>query len=203
MIEIFQELAMLFNKNGFRLYMIGGTSRDYLLNKKIDDIDLVSDATPDEMKTFLENASYTFARFGTVRVKYQNQHIDITTLRVEDGYLDFRHPGKIKFVKSLEEDYARRDFTINAIYIDENFKIHDFSGGLDDLKNKIIRFIGDPTTRIKEDPLRILRAIRFQKKLGFSIEENTLKAIQENSSLLNELNIDKVKEEIRKLEKEF
>ena len=196
--EIFTKLVSIFKENGYRLYMIGGTTRDYLLGLDVFDFDFVTDATPDEIKTFLPDADFTFAKFGSVRVKVDGIKVDVTTLRVEEDYNDFRHPGKIRFVKTLNEDYVRRDFTINAIYIDEDFKVIDPSGGLDDLKNKLIRFIGDPEKRIKEDPLRILRAKRFAEKLGFKIEEKSQKAIENLSYLLDKLNPEKIKEEERK-----
>lgn len=196
--KLFDYLSTLFNKNGYRLYMIGGTSRDYLLKINVDDFDFVSDATPTQMKEFLSDANYRFEKFGTVKLKLFNQKVDITTLRIENSYKDFRHPSEIIFTKDLIKDYVRRDFTINAIYIDEKYMVHDFCNGIDDLNNHIIRFIGDPYTRIKEDPLRILRAERFAKKLNFTIEEKSLKAIKENYSLINELNPQKVKEEKRK-----
>ena len=156
------------------------------------------DATPEEIKTFLPGADFTFAKFGSVRVKVDGVKVDVTTLRVEEDYEDFRHPGKIKFVKSVEEDYVRRDFTINAIYMDGDFKVIDPSNGLEDLNNKLIRFIGDPEKRIKEDPLRILRAKRFANKLGFKIEEDSQKAIEKLNYLLDKLNPEKIKEEERK-----
>lgn len=196
--EIFINLAKLFNTNGFRLYIIGGTSRDYLLGIDFIDYDFCTDATPYQMKKFLVDASYTFEKYGSVQLKIDGVHIDITTLRVEDEYVDNRHPMKIRFTNKLEEDYKRRDFTINAIYIDEEFNTIDFCGGLNDLKNKIIRFIGDPETRIKEDPLRILRAERFKKKLNFEIESSSLNAINLNRDLINKLNPQKVIQELKK-----
>lgn len=196
--EIFTKLVNIFKENGYRLYMIGGTTRDYLLGLDVFDFDFVTDATPEEIKTFLPNADFTFAKFGSVRVKVNGVKVDVTTLRVEEDYEDFRHPGKIRFVKTIEEDYVRRDFTINAIYIDEDFKVIDPSHGLEDLNNKLIRFIGDPEKRIKEDPLRILRANRFANKLGFKIEENSQKAMEKLNYLLDKLNPDKIKEEERK-----
>lgn len=196
--EIFTKLAKLFNDNGYRLFMIGGTTRDYLLNKEVYDYDFVSDATPEEMSKFLLDANYHFAKFGSVRTKVDGIRVDITTLRVEGEYLDSRHPSKIEYVKEIEKDYVRRDFTINAIYMDENFKIIDPSNGTKDLKKGIIRFIGDPTKRIKEDPLRILRAERFAKKLNFIIEPKSLEAIENNRQLLAKINPDKIKEEERK-----
>ena len=196
--EIFKKLSQLFNSHGFRLYMIGGTTRDFLLGKEVFDYDFVSDATPDDMKVFLKDAEYYFAKYGSVKVKVDGVHVDITTLRKEGAYQDYRHPSEITYVKSIDEDYVRRDFTINAIYMDENFNIIDPSNGVKDLENKIIRFIGDPQKRIEEDPLRILRAERFAKKLNFVIEENSLKAIEKNRYLLDKINPEKIKEEIRK-----
>lgn len=196
--EIFTKLTDIFNKNGFKLYMIGGTTRDYLLGLDVFDFDFVSDATPDEMSKFLDDADFTFAKFGAVRVKVDGIKADVTTLRVEEDYFDYRHPGKIRFVRTIEEDYKRRDFTINAIYMDESFKVIDPANGQADLKAKLIRFIGDPEKRIKEDPLRILRAKRFAEKLGFEIEEKSQKAIEKLSYLVDKLNPDKIKEEERK-----
>ena len=198
--EIFFKLAKLFNDNGYRLFVIGGTSRDYLLNKEVYDYDFVSDATPIDMKKFLPEANYHFEKYGSVRTKVDGVHVDITTLRIEEGYSDYRHPSKITYVKEIEKDYVRRDFTINAIYLDEKLNVIDPAHGLDDLKNKLIRFIGDPKTRIKEDPLRILRAERFAKKLKFVIEPKSLEAIEKYRDLLAKINPEKIKEEIRKSE---
>ena len=198
---IFDYLKEIFNKNGFRLFMIGGASRDYLLKRSIDDYDFVTDATPSEINKFLvvDNA---FERFGTVKYKYNNKKIDITTLREEGDYNDSRHPSFIKFVKDINLDYKRRDFTINAIYIDENYNIIDPTGfGINDLKMKILRTIGNPDIRIKEDPLRILRAKRFCLEYGLIMEEDTKIAISKNKSLLDLINKDKINEEKKKLEK--
>ena len=153
------------------------------------------------MKSFLKDANYQFAKFGSVRIKVDRIHIDITTLRKEGEYLDYRHPSSITYVKSLDEDYVRRDFTVNAIYMDEHFKIIDPSNGVKDLENKLIRFIGEPEKRIKEDPLRILRAERFAKKLNFEIEENSKASIEKYRYLLDKINPDKIKEEISKSNK--
>lgn len=195
---IFLNLGNLFEKFGFSLYIIGGTSRDFLLGRPVDDYDFVTDATPDEMKEFLENADYTFSKFGTIKLSFYGKKIDIVTLRTEGEYVDYRHPKTIKYIRSIEEDYIRRDFTINALYIDKNFNVFDFCGGLQDLKKGIIRFIGDPEKRIIEDPLRILRAERFAKKLGFVIDGQALEAMNKNRHLLKELNPDKVREEQNK-----
>lgn len=198
--NVFDSVALIFNRHGYRLYMVGGATRDYLLDRPILDYDFVTDATPEEMKAFLPDADYTFSKFGTVRIKVNHVKVDITTLRIEDEYIDFRHPSKVVFTKDIKKDYVRRDFTINAIYMDEEYNIIDYCGGLNDLNNKLIRFIGDPDKRIKEDPLRILRAERFEKKLGFKIEDETFKAIERNRHLIEELNPQKVQAELKKME---
>jgi len=195
---IFDHLKNIFNENGFRLFMVGGTSRDYILNKIIDDYDLVSDATPDDIKKFL-SVDMTFAKYGTVRYKYDNKKIDIITFRVESGYVDSRHPSKIAFVKTPEEDYLRRDFTIGAIYIDENYNIIDpTKRGVKDLQNRQLVVIGDPLIRFKEDPLRLLRAKRFIKKYDLHVDDELKKVMHDNLYLLDNLNKDKILEEKKK-----
>jgi tRNA nucleotidyltransferase/poly(A) polymerase len=196
--EIFLRLSSLYAEHGHRLFLIGGTSRDLLLGIDPSDIDLVTDATPEEEKAFLPDLEMTFARFGSVHLKTEAGDIDITTLRRESGYKDSRHPSKIEFIRDLKEDSLRRDFTINALYIDCQGNVSDYHGGLEDLKNRLIRFIGDPATRIQEDPLRILRAERFAKRLGFQIEENTQKAMEEHRDLLRLLNPEKIAMEMKK-----
>ncbi len=196
--EIFLRLSSLYAEHGHRLFLIGGTSRDLLLRIDPSDIDLVTDATPEEEKAFLPDLEMTFARFGSVHLKTEAGDIDITTLRRESGYKDSRHPSKIEFIRDLKEDSLRRDFTINALYIDCQGNVSDYHGGLEDLKNRLIRFIGDPATRIQEDPLRILRAERFAKRLGFQIEEKTEKAMEEHRDLLRLLNPEKIAMEMKK-----
>lgn len=190
--DVFTLIAKEFREHGFSLYMVGGTSRDFLLGKSIEDYDFATDATPDEMKTFYPEADYTFSRFGCVKIKLNNTHADITTLRVESGYVDYRHPSKIIFCKSIFVDSFRRDFTINALYIDLDGNVYDFHQGIKDLRGSLIRFIGNPAIRIKEDPLRILRAERFSSRLGFEIEANSKVAISSSYNLLDNLNPEKV-----------
>ena len=199
--EIFEYLKKIFNEHNFHLYMIGSTSRDFLMKREIEDYDFVTDATPDEVLSFLD-CNTTYKKFGTLSLKVNNKHCDIVTLRKESDYLDLRHPSKIEFIKDINEDYKRRDFTINAIYIDEDYKVKDVSkDGVNDLNNKILRFIGDPTKRIKEDPLRILRAKRFIVEYGLTPEKETLKALKENKDLISTIKEGKIIEEKRKFDK--
>ena len=196
--QVFLKLAKLFLDNGYNLYMVGGTSRDYLLNKEILDFDFATDATQDEMKSFLDVNS-SFSSLGSMSIKFDGVKVDITTLRKEDEYDDSRHPSKVEFVKDTSIDYLRRDFTINAIYIDSNGIVIDHTSGLSDLKNKVIKMIGNPEIRFKEDPLRILRAIRFSFTLGFNLDKDIVDAIENNKSLLKKLNFIKCAEEIEKM----
>ena len=196
--ELFKFLDKTFKENGFSIFEVGGSVRDELLGLDVFDFDFATDATPEEMMKFLPNANDTFAKFGCIKYKGEHGRAEITTFRVEESYDDFRHPNKIRFVKSLDEDFKRRDFTINAIYKDINGKFYDPSNGVLDIKNKVIRFIGNPEKRIQEDPLRILRAKRFASKLGFEIEPESKKAMEKLAYLLEKLNPDKIREEERK-----
>lgn len=197
-LELFSKIFNLFSNNGYTLFMVGGTVRDYLLGLELFDMDVVTDATPNQMKEFLSDADYTFAKFGSVKLKIDNVKFDITTMRKESQYEDARHPNRVVFCRSLEEDVRRRDFTINGLYMDKNLKIYDFVSGQADLRNKIIRTIGNSDKRIKEDPLRIVRALRFAIEFDFSIDEDLQNAINNNKDLLKKLNPAKIEEEFRK-----
>lgn len=197
--EIFLSLSKEFEAHGFHLYQVGGTTRDFLLHREIKDVDLCSDATPEEMLTFLKGAIPTFARFGSLRLPLEKGHVDITSFRKEEDYIDHRHPQKITFIRDLNQDAQRRDFTINAIYMDAEGNLYDPTNGREDLKAHLIRTIGDPFIRFEEDPLRIIRAIRFSLLLSFQIEEHTAQAMKDKKELLRYINPQKIKEEIRKM----
>ena len=197
-LRAFVRLCELFKERGYHAYLVGGSVRDYLLKKNFSDLDIATDATPEEMKLFLNDVDYTFAKFGSVKVKCYKFSFDVTTFRKESEYRDFRHPGRIEFTRDIKVDALRRDFTINALYLDQNFEVLDLVGGKKDIDDKIIRMIGNPLTRLKEDPLRIVRALRFSYDLDFKIEEELAKAINENVSLLKELNVEKIKQEVSK-----
>ncbi len=197
-LPVFDALKSLYGEGGFALYMVGGATRDFCLGRSFDDYDFATDALPEESLSLLPNADASFKRFGTIKTKILSCSCDITTLREEGDYSDYRHPRFIKFVKSPFLDSKRRDFTINALYLDKDYKILDFHGGLKDLNDKIIRFIGDPYKRIQEDPLRIVRAERFEKLLGFSLEKETKKAMETLRPLLKEIRREKILEERKK-----
>ena len=196
----FLSLNKLFEDNGFSLYMVGGTVRDYLMGLPLDDMDVVTDATPEDIKKFLPDASFVFARFGSVSFKTEKKvKFDITTLREEKGYEDARHPDKIHFVKDLSIDVKRRDFTVNALYMNSKLEVIDYINGQEDLKNHTLRMVGNPDLRIKEDPLRIIRALRFSIDYKLDIDNELDKAIRNNISLLEKLNIEKIRQDIRKI----
>ena len=197
-LPLFKKYEKLFRSHRYPLFMVGGTSRDLLLGQEPSDFDFVTSATPEQERSFLPDADYSFAKFGSIKFKEEGKEIDVTTFREEGEYKDFRHPSYIRFISSPEEDSKRRDFTINALYLDGEGNVLDFHGGLKDLREKKIRFIGNPDVRIQEDPLRILRAERFAKRLGFTLEEETDKAIKKLRPLLAKLNPLKVKQEMEK-----
>lgn len=195
----YQNLSKLFKDNGYQLYLVGGTVRDYLLGLSLSDMDAVTDATPEQMKAFLSDADFTFAKFGSVKCHYSETKFDITTLREENGYVDSRHPENIKFVKDLSVDVKRRDFTINGLYLNDKFEVIDLVEGFADLNNRILRCIGDPEIRIKEDPLRIIRAIRFKIDLNLEFDESLRMVMKNNIALLDKINPDKIKQDLNKM----
>lgn len=197
-IELFLELADLYKDHGYKLYMVGGSVRDYLLSISLTDMDLVTDATPEQEKLFLENADYTFERFGSIKLKYKDVKFDITTFRKEAGYVDLRHPNVVFFTKDIKEDYPRRDLTINALYLNDKLEVIDYVNGQNDLKNKVIKMVGDPLKRIEEDPLRIIRIYRFVLDLDFKIDEDLEKIIVSSTGLTSRLRKEKIVEEIHK-----
>ena len=200
-LSAFISLADLFDKHGYKLYLVGGTVRDYLLDLPLTDMDAVTDATPIEIIKFLPTADTTFAHLGSLKYKDENGvKFDITTLREESGYLDSRHPSKVIFVDDPKDDYQRRDFTVNAMYMDKDLKIYDFCGGQQDLKNRILRMVGNPDQRLKEDPLRILRAIRFHLMYNLKIEDSLMEAMRDRFYLLKNLNDAKIESEMSKID---
>ncbi len=164
-------------KNGYQAYYVGGLVRDYILKKSIKDIDITTDALPNELISMFENVVPTGIKHGTVTVIIGNIPIEITTFRVESEYVDHRRPENVFFIKDLYLDLARRDFTINAIAMNMNYELIDPFNGLIDIEQKLIRTVGKAQERFLEDPLRILRAIRFVGELGFNITDTTLDAI--------------------------
>lgn len=173
-------------ENGYQAYVVGGAVRDFLMGKTPHDYDLTSDALPSQISDVFKDfyQEHSGEKHGTIRVIIDHKPIEITTFRCDEGYTDYRRPDNVEFVKDVYIDSKRRDFSINAFYYSEGH-IYDFHEGLEDLNNKVIKTIGNPSTRFHEDALRILRAIRFSAKLGYEIESKTKAALLDCKEELN------------------
>ena len=195
---------------GFESYLVGGCVRDLILNKKPKDWDFTTNAKPEEILKIFERSFYD-NKFGTVGVITESEDetlkvVEITTYRKEGKYSDKRHPDEIKFADKLEEDLKRRDFTINALALEIKSKIPqpefvliDLFNGVKDLKNKIIRAVGEPDERFNEDALRLMRAVRFAAELDFEIEEKTKEAIKKNAHLIELIAKERIRDELIKI----
>lgn len=185
--------------NGFECVVVGGCVRDSLIDKEPDDWDLATSATPDEvMEVFPDmRIEPTGIKHGTVSIIIDHIQYEITTYRIDGKYSDHRRPDKVKFTRNIEDDLSRRDFTVNAIAFDGENIIDPF-GGIDDLSHKIIRCVGNPDDRFQEDPLRILRAIRFASKYKMEIEEETSHAMFKFAPLLERVAIERKTKEFSK-----
>lgn len=173
-------------ENGYQAYVVGGAVRDFLMGKTPHDYDLTSDALPSQISDVFKDfyQEHSGEKHGTIRVIIDHKPIEITTFRCDEGYTDYRRPDNVEFVKDAYIDSKRRDFSINAFYYSEGH-IYDFHEGLEDLNNKVIKTIGNPSARFHEDALRILRAIRFSAKLGYEIESKTKTALLDCKEELN------------------
>ncbi len=191
----------LLKSNGFEAFLIGGSVRDYIMGLPIGDIDITTNATPQQVKKVFKDFRVieTGIKHGTVTVLIDNEPLEITTYRSEGTYSDNRHPDEVIFSEKLSDDVVRRDFTMNAIAFDFSEGFCDIVGGMDDIKNHTIRCIGNAETRFREDALRILRALRFSSILGFTIEENTKNAIHKCKDLLKNISAERIREEFTKL----
>ncbi len=183
-------------ENGFEAYVVGGAVRDILRGEIPSDFDIATSAEPSQVQDLFEKTVPTGLKHGTVTVLMDGQNLEVTTFRSENGYSDKRRPDKVLFGVSVETDVLRRDFTMNALCMDENGKVLDLVGGKSDIENKIIKTVGDPSERFSEDALRILRALRFSSVLGFSVEEKTAKAILENRGLLGNISAERIGKEL-------
>lgn len=184
--------------NGHEAYYVGGCVRDHLLGLEIRDIDITTSAKPFEVLKLFKSEP-TGLKYGTITVLHEKANIEVTTYRVDGTYEDFRKPTEVTLTDSKEEDVKRRDFTINGLLMDENYDIIDYVGGQEDLKNHIIRAIGNPSERFNEDALRLLRAVYFQTKLGFQIDKETRDAMKENAHLITHLPNERVLNETLKI----
>lgn len=186
---------------GQEAYVVGGCVRDSIMGLTPHDWDVTTSAMPEETMAALKEYKLieTGLKHGTVTVLVDHTPIEITTYRVDGEYSDNRHPDEVRFTRSLKEDLARRDFTVNALAYNHADGVIDCFGGIEDIQNKIIRCVGEPNLRFHEDGLRILRALRFSSVLGFSIEETTANSILQNYSLLDNIARERINMEFTKL----
>jgi len=191
------KLLSQFKKNKFQIFVVGGAIRDMLLNKEVTNWDFTTNATPEQIQKIFPDAFYNNI-YGTVSIPKNKIIFEVTPFRKESDYSDLRHPEKIEWAKTVEEDLSRRDFTINAMAYDGK-NIVDPYGGQKDLSSKIIKAVGDPDIRFNEDALRLLRAVRFTSQLGFLIEDATRNSIQKNASLITKISWERIRDEFLKI----
>jgi tRNA nucleotidyltransferase (CCA-adding enzyme) len=186
------------SEHGFESYMVGGCVRDSILGLIPHDYDLCTNASPDQIKLAFSGLPMVTdgEKHGTITVIYGNDNVDITTYRTDGNYADHRHPDSVKFVSSISDDLSRRDFTVNAMALPLNGNLVDPFNGESDIAKKVIRCVGDPNLRFKEDPLRMLRAFRFSAKLGFLISPETLKGIRKNAYLIRKISKERIMSEM-------
>lgn len=198
-----KNLISLIISSGYKAYAVGGFVRDNLMSRPAGDIDITTSATPEQLEKVLDDNGIRYIetgiKHGTITAIVNHEPYEITTFRTDGDYVDNRHPESVSFVTDVKDDLARRDFTINAMAYNDNEGVIDAFGGMEDLKAGVIRAVGNPDARFKEDALRIMRAIRFSSTLGFNIEENTKKAIFSNMYLLENIAVERIYVELIKL----
>lgn len=186
--------------HGYQAYFAGGCVRDMVLNRTPQDYDVATDALPEEIERLFRKTVLVGKQFGVVKVVLGDNIIEVTTFRNEGEYKDGRRPSSVTFSKTPEEDVKRRDFTVNGLMYDTtNGSILDFVGGVSDIKNKIIRTIGNPEERFIEDGLRLIRAVRFSAKLRFQIDGNTFDAIKKLAGHIRKVSMERIQDEFRKI----
>lgn len=184
---------------GFEAFVVGGCVRDSIMARTPKDWDITTDALPEDIIAMFDRTIPTGIKHGTVTVLVGGQAYEVTTYRIDGDYLDSRRPESVEFTRNIVDDLSRRDFTINAMAYSPSRGLVDRFSGLEDIKNKIIRCVGNPDLRFKEDALRIMRAIRFSAQLGFQIEESTQKYIEENSLRLHLISAERIHDELEKI----
>ncbi|UNM90272.1 CCA tRNA nucleotidyltransferase [Vagococcus sp. CY52-2] len=180
------------NRHGYEAYFVGGSVRDVILHQTIHDVDIATSAFPEEIKEIFPRTIDVGIEHGTVLVLYHQDQYEITTFRTESTYQDYRRPDKVTFVRTLEEDLKRRDFTMNALAMTLDGEIVDLFEGIESIHEKEIKAVGNPDERFSEDALRMMRALRFASQLDFNIEVKTEEAIAKNHLLLEKIAIERI-----------
>ncbi len=202
LIKKIEKLSQLFFKNNYELYMVGGAVRDILMSKTPHDYDFATNATPDQMLKIAKESNIevipTGIQYGTITFRVDDESFECTSYRSDGNYSDGRRPDQVTFSTNILDDLSRRDFTVNAIALNMLSNVNDYVDpydGINDIKNKIIRTVGDPVERFTEDGLRILRAIRFKYKLGFKFDDATYNTIVNNWNLLKHVSQERITSE--------
>lgn len=201
-IEIPEKVAQILQKlhnNGYEAYAVGGCVRDSLLGREPNDWDVTTSASPQQVKALFPRTIDTGIQHGTVTVMDGKDGFEVTTYRIDGAYEDCRHPKEVTFTSNLTEDLKRRDFTINALAYSHETGIVDEFGGMEDLKNGVIRCVGNPMDRFAEDALRMMRAVRFAAQLGFELNEEVKEAIREMADALDMVSAERIQTELVKL----
>ncbi|WP_110927636.1 CCA tRNA nucleotidyltransferase [Bacillus massiliglaciei] len=186
-------------KAGYEAYFVGGCVRDHLIGRPIHDVDIASSATPEEVKSLFPKTVDVGIEHGTIMVLEEGSSYEVTTFRTETGYSDFRRPDAVTFVRSLEEDLKRRDFSMNSIAMDKQGKLIDPYNGRQDIESRIIKTVGNPEDRFREDALRMMRAIRFVSQLGFRVDDKAFHSLQTHGALLQNIAMERIFSEFEKI----
>ncbi len=194
-----RRIIQVLQANGYEAYAVGGCVRDRILGREPEDWDITTSASPKETKSLFARTFDTGIEHGTVSVLLDGETFEVTTYRIDGKYEDGRHPGEVRFTRSLSEDLLRRDFTINAMAYNDEDGLVDLFGGLEDIGRRTIRCVGNPEERFSEDALRILRAVRFASQLGFTIAEDTKEAIRRLAPNLRKISAERIQTELVKL----
>lgn len=194
-----KDVVRILEQAGYEAVIVGGAVRDALIGRDFNDVDVATEALPLQVKALFDKTIDVGIEHGTVLVLQEGVGIEVTTYRTESTYTDHRRPDTVHFVRDLREDLQRRDFTMNALAMRANGEIVDYYGGEADLQARIIRAVGEPRARFEEDALRMLRAVRFVAQLGFTIEQNTAQAIEQQASTITHIAIERIQAELEKL----
>lgn len=199
-LQMAESVVKTLRDRGFAAYFVGGCVRDLVMGLQPQEVDIATDATPDEVQELFPNTVAVGAPFGVVLVLVGEKKFEVATFRSEASYTDGRHPEAVHYAKTPEEDSRRRDFTLNALFYDPlESRLLDFHGGREDMGRKVIRAIGDPQERFREDKLRLLRAVRFAVRFGFEIENRTRQAIVKAASEIHRVSAERIRDELTRL----
>ncbi len=194
-----QEVLRRLEGAGYQAVLVGGCVRDLILGREVQDWDVATDALPERVRALFPRTVPTGIEHGTVTVVTKEGNVEVTTFRVESAYSDYRHPDQVAFTRDLRQDLGRRDFTINAMALDLAGRLHDPFGGRHDLESRRLRAVGDPQARFREDPLRLMRLVRFAAELDFRPEEETMEAARRAAPLLRHISAERIRDELSRI----